>query len=209
MKIKKNTFLGVIILIAFLLLLLSVYFFIAAQENLGKDRFLSQNQSPRSGKYFAFCDDNSDLSTCVIQRTKEEFNDEFIRTRKPFIFEYHKYLIPLAAFIGLLFGLIVFWAMSEKEVKTKKNLISNTELILNILPETHRKIIQKLLENNGKVRQYELVHITNLNKLKIHRILRDLENNDIITKEKIGKVNTIILNKDIYNILKEESDLKK
>lgn len=88
--------------------------------------------------------------------------------------------------------------------RKKNNLISNTELILRLLPETHRKIIQKLLENNGKVRQYELVHITNLNKLKIHRILRDLEKDDIIFKEKIGKVNNIVLNKDIYNTLKED-----
>lgn len=206
MKIKKNVFLGAVILIAFFLLILSVYFYMSAQDNLRRQKFLEPNnmQPPIPGKYLALCDDNLDVSTCVIHKPREEIDAEFVKTRKPFIFEYHKYLIPLAAFIGLLFGVIVFWAMSEKEIKTKKNLVSNTELLLKILPETHRKIIQKLLENNGKVRQYELVHITKLNKLKIHRILRDLEDNQIIVKEKIGKVNNIVLNKDIYNTLKED-----
>lgn len=114
-------------------------------------------------------------------------------------------LIPLAAFIGLLFGMIVFWAMSEKVSKTEKHLVNNTELVLKMLPSTHRKLIQTLLENKGSVRQYELIQLTKLNKLKVHRILRDLENDNIIKKEKIGKVNNVVLNKEIYEILKEEN----
>lgn len=206
MKVKKNIVLGVIILIAFILLVLSVYFYLSAHENIRQQRFFDVNQNqqpPKPGKYLAICEDDNNLSTCLIQSTKDEIEERLKQTRKPFIFEYHKYFIPLSAFIGLLFGLIVFWAMSEKEIKTKKNLENNTELILRILPTTHRKIIQKLLDNNGSIRQYELTYITSLNKLQIHRILKDLEKDDIIKKEKVGKVNNIILSNDIYNILKE------
>ena len=206
MKIKKNVVLGSVILIAFLLLLISIYFYISAQDRIGRERLFDGNTAvpPREFKFVALCDNNLDISTCTIQKTREQMDAEFKRTKRPFIFEYHKYLIPLAAFIGLLFGLIVFWAMSEKEIKTKKNLINNTELILNMLPETHRKIIKTLLDNNGKARQYELINSTGLNKLKVHRILRDLENDQIVNKEKIGKVNNIVLNKDIYETLKEK-----
>lgn len=205
LKIRKNVVLGSVILIAFLLLLVSIYFYFSAQEKIRNERAFDYNAGPllRESRFVALCDNNVIDSTCTIQKTKEEIDREFKRTRRPFVFDYHKYLIPLAAFIGLIFGLIVFWAMSEKEIKTKKNLINNTELILRMLPETHKKIIQTLLENNGKARQYELIEVTKLNKLKVHRILRDLENNQIIVKEKIGKVNNIMLSKDIYDTLKE------
>lgn len=208
MKFKKNTILGAVILLAFILLVFSVYLYISAQDKIGRERIFDGNgtMTAQAPKFVALCDSNIDNTTCQIQqrKTREQMDAEFKRTKRPFIFEYHKYLIPLAAFIGLLFGLIVFWAMSEKEIKTKKNLINNTELILNMLPETHRKIIKTLLDNNGKARQYELINSTGLNKLKVHRILRDLEDDQIVNKEKIGKVNNIVLNKDIYETLKEK-----
>jgi len=208
MNIKKNTVLGLVILVAFLLLVLSVYLYISAQERIGRERIFDGNNPDQinASGYIAICDSNLDNSTCQIQerKTRAQLDAEFKRTKRPFIFEYHKYLIPLAAFIGLLFGLIVFWAMSEKVNKTEKHLVNNTELILKMLPSTHRKLIQTLLENKGSVRQYELVELTKLNKLKVHRILRDLEDDDIIKKEKIGKVNNIVLNKEIYEILKEK-----
>lgn len=207
MKFKKNTILGAVILLAFILLVFSVYLYISAQDRIGRERMFDSTGPAYNGQgYIALCDSNIDNTTCQIQqrKTREQMDAEFKKTKRPFIFEYHKYLIPLAAFIGLLFGLIVFWAMSEKEIKTKKNLINNTELILNMLPETHRKIIKTLLDNNGKARQYELINSTGLNKLKVHRILRDLEDDQIVNKEKIGKVNNIVLNKDIYDTLKEK-----
>lgn len=212
MRIKKNVILGAVILIAFLLLIVSIYFYISAQDKLGRERIFDSNAPMPNGdaKYVAFCDSSVDNNTCQIQekKTKEQLDYEIKRTKRPFIFEYHKYLIPLSAFIGLLFGLIVFWAMSEKVNKTERHLINNTELILRMLPETHRKIIKTLLDNNGKARQYELVNFTNLNKLKVHRILRDLEEDQIITKEKIGKVNNIVFNKEIYEILKDDNNGK-
>ncbi|MFA5745424.1 MAG: hypothetical protein WCX82_02135 [archaeon] len=209
MNIKKNVILGIVILVAFLLLVLSVYFYISAQDKIGRERIFDGNgpMTQQTPKFVALCDSNTDNATCEIQqqKTRETLDNEFKKSKRPFIFEYHKYLIPLAAFIGLLFGMIVFWAMSEKVNKTEKHLINNTELVLKMLPSTHRKLIQTLLENRGSVRQYELIQLTKLNKLKVHRILRDLEDDDIIKKEKIGKVNNIILNKEIYEILKEEN----
>lgn len=209
MNIKKNVVLGIVILVAFLLLVLSVYFYISAQDKIGRERIFDGNGTmiAQAPKFVALCDSNTNNTTCEIQpkKTREQMDAEFRRTKRPFIFEYHKYLIPLAAFIGLLFGMIVFWAMSEKVSKTEKHLVNNTELVLKMLPSTHRKLIQTLLENKGSVRQYELIQLTKLNKLKVHRILRDLENDNIIKKEKIGKVNNVVLNKEIYEILKEEN----
>ena len=58
------------------------------------------------------------------------------------------------------------------------------------------------MENNGKVQQYELSRLPDLNKLKTHRILLNLEQKGIIRKEKLGKINKIVLDKELYEVLK-------
>jgi uncharacterized membrane protein len=179
-----------------------------AQTKLGGPPF-DNNTSNAPKPYLAICDNNTNISSCEFLINKNDPGDRLEPIKRPFVFRYHMYVIPFAAMIGFIFGLIVFWAMTDKVIKIKQNLANNTDVILKMLPTTHRAIIQHLLNNNGKSRQYELLESTNLNKVKIHRVLRDLEDDNIIIKEKIGKVNNIILNKDIFEILKEEKQYKK
>ncbi len=206
MKLNKNIFLGLFIAIIFFLLIITINFYMSAQSKLGGPPFDENKPINELRPYLAICDNNTNVSSCEFIVNK---NERLEPTTKPFVFRYHKYIIPFAAMIGFIFGLIVYWAMSEKVIKIKKKLANNTDVILKMLPSTHRSIIQHLLDNNGKSRQYELLQSTKFNKVKIHRVLRDLEDDNIITKEKIGKVNNIILNKDIFDILKEEASKEK
>ncbi len=114
------------------------------------------------------------------------------------------YLIPLLAFMGLLIGTIVFYIMSDKVIKQEQSLKKNTKIILDFLTGQEKTVIEKLMDNNGEVQQYELSHLPNLNKLRTHRILISLEQKGIIKKEKIGKINKIVLNKELFDVLKEE-----
>jgi uncharacterized membrane protein len=93
--------------------------------------------------------------------------------------------------------------MSEKIYKTELKIKSKNKIILNLLSNTEKKIIEKILENDGRIRQYELTYIEGLSKIKVHRIIQNLEDNNIIKKEKLGKVNNIVLNKELYYLLKE------
>lgn len=175
----------------------------SAQSKLNGPPF-DKNNPNEQRPYLAICDNNTNTASCEYIVNK---NERLEPIKKPFVFRYHKYIIPFSAMIGFIFGLIVYWAMSDKVIKIKKKLANNTDVILKMLPSTHRSIIQHLLENNGKSRQYELLQSTKYNKVKIHRVLGDLEEDSIITKEKIGKVNNIILNKNIFEILKEENEI--
>ena len=65
------------------------------------------------------------------------------------------------------------------------------------------RVVEILMENEGKVQQYELSHLPNLNKVKTHRILVNLEQKGIISKERLGKINKIVLNKELYEVLKD------
>ena len=112
------------------------------------------------------------------------------------------YLLPFIAFIGLLIGTLVYYIMSDKIIQKEQSLQKNTKVILNFLTGQEKKVIETLMENEGKVQQYELSHLPNLNKLKTHRILINLEQKGVIHKEKLGKINKIVLNKELYDVLK-------
>lgn len=113
------------------------------------------------------------------------------------------YLIPFIGFFGLLVGTIVYYMMSDKVIQQEKSLQKNTKIILKFLSPQERKVIDILLENQGKIQQYEISHLPNLNKVKTHRILNNLEQKGILHKEKLGKINKIVLNKELFDVLKD------
>jgi len=122
---------------------------------------------------------------------------------KPEKSNYSFYLIPISAFFGMFVGLLIYYLLSEEINQKEKNINVKSKTILNLLTKDEKKIIEKILENDGKVRQYELTYIDGLSKIKVHRLILKLEENGIIKKEKLGKVNNLILDKDIYYLLKE------
>ncbi len=179
---NRKIVLGVLIILSFSLLIASISLYLNYKHNLRQQSRLS----PESLK---------DLSVDEIKEFLEERRaDE--TTFKCF------YLLPFAAFVGLLIGTIVFYIMSDKVVQQEESLKKNSKIILNFLTGQERKVIETLLENYGKVQQYELSHLPGLNKLRTHRILVNLEQKGIIHKERLGKINKIVLNEELYKVLK-------
>ncbi|MDD4251331.1 MAG: hypothetical protein PHX27_04035 [Candidatus ainarchaeum sp.] len=64
-----------------------------------------------------------------------------------------------------------------------------------------KKIVTKLIENNGQILQSELSRIEDIGKLKSHRIIRRLEERNVIEIEKHGKTNIIKIKKEIKDAL--------
>jgi len=183
---KKNIIIGIGIIIAFIFLIASILMYIGAQQKI--------RQSER-------------IDITHINDYNIEQLQNYITTRsKTSTTPINIYLIPFMAFIGLIVGILVYYIMSDKITQKNKSLKVNSDILLNLLSTPERKIIKKIISEGGKVRQYELTYLDGLNKLKVHRILQTLEDNDIIKKEKLGKVNNIILNKEIYEILKEKKN---
>jgi len=60
------------------------------------------------------------------------------------------------------------------------------------------------VENNGKLQQIEITYMEGYTKVKAHRIIENLVQKGILTKEKLGKMRLIKMNKDFYEILKEQ-----
>jgi uncharacterized membrane protein len=108
------------------------------------------------------------------------------------------YLIPVLAFVGLIVGTASFSMMSGNNgIKKKDN-----KVILKFLSANEKVVIEKLMENEGKVQQIELTRLPGLNKVKTHRLLNDMERKGIMKREKYGKLNLIVLDKSLHNTLK-------
>ncbi|MFC2143388.1 hypothetical protein ACFLQN_03245 [Candidatus Aenigmatarchaeota archaeon] len=102
-------------------------------------------------------------------------------------------MIPLMSFVGVLIGLIVFYIMSLDITTEKKKDDKLHKNLLKFLPSDERIVVQMLLENDGKVNQYEVTRLPEMNKVKSHRVIDKLLKRGIIKKEKIGKINRIVL----------------
>ena len=95
-------------------------------------------------------------------------------------------LMVAVIFVGLY---LVFFTQDKKKTKIKyselrKNLSDNENLVLS-----------KIVESDGTIFQSELVEKTEFNKVKITRILDNLEGKKIISRKRRGMTNVVILNR--------------
>ncbi len=118
---------------------------------------------------------------------------------------YHAELMLFLAILGITTGAIIYAFMETKIEKTKDQDHISTSLFLKLLESNQRKITKYLWGNNGKANQLELSHIEGLDKLKVHRTLKALQEKNVITIEHFGKINKILLQKDILVVGKNKS----
>ncbi|MFH1545205.1 MAG: super-infection exclusion protein B [archaeon] len=110
-------------------------------------------------------------------------------------------LVPVFILSGIVIGAIVFFFMTTKLEDKKKDLEKVTQALIQFLNKDEKAVIQKILENNGKVFQSEISRIEGIGKLKSHRILQRLSDRGVIEIEKHGKTNIVKLTKNIKEVL--------
>ena len=112
------------------------------------------------------------------------------------------YIIPIFSFFGIIIGVLVYYVMNEDLEKKQTTIKHNTEIILKLLEPEERKVIKKIVENNGKIQQIEITYMEGFTKVKSHRVVESLVEKQILSKETLGKMRIIRLNKELYDILK-------
>ncbi|VVB75244.1 Uncharacterised protein [uncultured archaeon] len=113
-------------------------------------------------------------------------------------------LIPLFILIGVAIGAVVFFFMSSRIEGTKQDMKKVTDALIQFLGKDEKQVVQKLLENHGKILQAEVSRIEGIGKLKSHRIIRRLADRGVIEIEGFGKTNIIKLAKGINEVLIEK-----
>lgn len=106
-------------------------------------------------------------------------------------------LIPMLVGISLLVGAGTYFLMSQKLESKEKSLKKNTDILLKFLNPDEKRVVNKLIEGNGKVLQAEISRIPELGKVKSHRIIQRLVDRRVIEVEGYGKTNIVKFTKEI------------
>ncbi|MCD6478056.1 MAG: hypothetical protein J7K87_03560 [Candidatus Aenigmarchaeota archaeon] len=104
--------------------------------------------------------------------------------------------IPFIASVGLFIGTLIYYLISPRLNKKKLH----KKLLLNFFTGDERKIFGIILEK-CEVTQSEIVKLSRLSKVKVFRILRRLENRNLIEKKPLGKTNLIVVNENVKELL--------
>jgi uncharacterized membrane protein len=91
--------------------------------------------------------------------------------------------------------------LMKKNSMEIKNSLSDKDVILKFLNPAERKVIEALIEKKDSILQSEVCRKEGMNKLKVHRAVKELKRKGIIKTEKYGKTNRLILSEDVKEIL--------
>lgn len=137
------------------------------------------------------------LVLITILTFKSDSAPDFLRP----VVQYHLEFMVVIALSGMLVGAAAYYLMSEQVERTQVASRKNVEILLKFLSQDESKVVKKLLNKQGNAMQYELSRLEGLTRLKVHRILSKLERQGIVHIEKIGKVNSVTLAKEILDAL--------
>lgn len=90
--------------------------------------------------------------------------------------------------ISILAGFSILSLVRDKEIKAARKKIIDVFL----LPD-EKKIMNEIEKYGGSLTQSELVKTTGLSRVKIHRIIRNLEKKNLIVKQQYGMTNKIVI----------------
>jgi predicted transcriptional regulator len=88
----------------------------------------------------------------------------------------------------ILVGVIIVAATTLFVIR---HLRKPEEVVLSVLDEFERKVMNVIVASGGKVNQKRVVHETNLSKAKVSRVVKSLVNRGLIEVERVGRTNKL------------------
>jgi len=132
----------------------------------------------------------------------------------PLPIQYRMWLTPLTLIIAIVplsyyfiskkleNNMKVMLKLVNKNNNIKNNSVEiNKDAILKLLNFNEKKVLEKLIYKRGEALQSEISRMKEMNKLKTHRAIKNLEMKGVIKIEDYGKTKRIILAKDVKNIM--------
>ena len=96
-------------------------------------------------------------------------------------------IVYAISFVSVLLGGFIVVLFQARINKIQLNRV------LKILPEKEQKIVRLLLGNNSSMEQNKLVALSGINKVKMSRVLTELEFRKVISRTNLGNTKLIIL----------------
>ena len=99
-------------------------------------------------------------------------------------------VLLLTGIASLLGGFSIWSLVREKEIKSTKKAM----LDIFLLPE-EKKVLEEIEREGGSIRQNEIVRNTGFSRVKVHRVIKNLEKKNLVMKQQYGMTNKIALKK--------------
>ena len=96
-------------------------------------------------------------------------------------------IVYAISFVSVLLGGFIVVLFQARINKVQMNRV------LKILPLNEKKILELLLGNNGSLEQNKLVALSGINKVKMSRVLTDLEGRGVLSRTNLGNTKLIVL----------------
>ncbi len=110
-------------------------------------------------------------------------------------------ILVLISLFGMFIGSLTYYFISEKYKKKITKIHKDANITLRFLGAEEKAIISSILSNKGKTTQSKISKDTRFSRVKIFRILKKLEEKNIITKKPHGMTNVIELDEELKKIL--------
>lgn len=115
----------------------------------------------------------------------------------------HMILMILMVALSVAFG-FVWSVILYKEIQYQSNTSKNMlDVVLKFLGTEERKILNFLVEGEGRSTQSDISRLPGLNKVRAHRCLNKMREKDILEIIPHGKVRIIKLKKDIFDTIRD------
>lgn len=120
------------------------------------------------------------------------------------------WIIMFLSIIGVIIGFafILYYFMTPQTITNKEGDLElsrdSTKTIndlLRVLKPDEKRVVELLIENNGKMLQKEIRWSLGYTRLKTHRIIEGLVERNIVKRRKVGSTNEIILSEWIMERL--------
>jgi uncharacterized membrane protein len=96
-------------------------------------------------------------------------------------------IVYAISFVSVMLGGFIVVLFQAKINKVQLNRV------LKILPKHERSIVDLLLKHGGSLEQNKLVALTGINKVKMSRVLGELEFRKVISRTNLGNTKLIVL----------------
>jgi hypothetical protein len=104
--------------------------------------------------------------------------------------------IGIFVILAVIFVASLLYYLFSLKIDNKEKIIkSNIELLYSILDSEEKKVLEKMISNNGFINQLELSK--SFGKLKSHRLIKKLEEKNIVFVKREGKMNKIFLKEEL------------
>ncbi len=119
---------------------------------------------------------------------------------------HHLEFMLLMSLLGLAVGASITYLLYERIETQEKESGITAELLLKFLTSEEKKIVLYLAKSGGSAYQSEISRLESFTRLRAHRAIARLVSKEIISIDKIGKTNKLLLSKPLASALEAKAE---